>query len=148
MIKLTLKELNDSWPALNAVAESLTAGKMKYRFAKVVNAARHEVDHLGKSLAQIADKHGAKMIGDTRFEFDPKKQEAGLIAFNNEAAALMRGETVQLDFDPKFFTFDELTKAENSEKPISAALLSQLLWLISDPEASEIEPPKAMAAAA
>lgn len=148
MIEISLKELNESWPSLNAVAESLTAGKMKYRFAKVVKVARAEIDDLGKSLAAIAKKHGAKIIGDNRFEFDPKKQEAELIAFNNEASALMRSETIRLDFDPKYFTFDELIKAEDSKKPINAADLSNLLWLISDGEPAESEVPKAMAAGA
>ena len=150
MISISLKELNDSWPSLNAVAESLTAGKMKYRFAKVVKAARTEIDDLGKSLAAIAQKHGAKMIGDNSFEFDNKKQEAELIAFNTEASAFMRSEKIKLDFEPKYFTFDELTKAEDGKKPISAADLSNLLWLISDSETAEPEQeaPKAMAAAA
>lgn len=134
MIEISLKELNDSWQALNSVAESLTAGKMKYRFAKVVKAARSEIDQLGESLAAIAQKHGAKMIGDNRFEFEPKKQEAELIAFNKEASTFMRSEKICLPFDAEFFSFDELTKAEDSKKPINAADLSNLLWLISDSE--------------
>lgn len=146
MIEISLKELNDCWPSLNAVAESLTAGKMKYRFAKVVKAVRAEIDDLGRSLAEIASKHGAKMIGDSRFEFDPKRQEAELITFNKEASMFMRSEFIHLDFDSKYFSFDDLTKAEDPKKPINAADLSQLLWLISDGESAE-ETPKAKAAA-
>lgn len=134
MIEISLKELNNSWQSLNSVAESLTAGKMKYRFAKVVKAVRNEIDELGKSLADIAQKHGAKMIGDNRFEFDAQKQEAEAIAFNKEALAFMRSEKISLDFDTKYFGFDELTKAEDNKRPINAADLSNLLWLISEPQ--------------
>lgn len=149
MIEISLKELNESFPALNAVAESLTAGKMKYRFAKVLKAARAEVDQLGKSLAEIAQKHHAEMLGDNRFRFDDKKQQTELAAFNKEASAFMRSERIKFDFDPNYFSFDELTKAEDSKKPINAADLSQLLWLISDSETAEPEAqPKAMAAGA
>ena len=51
MITITLKELNGCFPALTAVAESLTAGKMKYRFANVLKAAKGEIETVGEHLA-------------------------------------------------------------------------------------------------
>lgn len=148
MIKLTLKELNDSFPSLKSAADSLTAGKMKYRFARVLKSATDEVEFLGKSLAEIAEKHGAELIGGNRFQFDTDKQRDELKAFNREADLFMKSETVELWGDPEFFSFDELEKAADPNKPISAAVLADLLWLISDSETAEPEPPKAHAAAA
>lgn len=148
MITITLKELNGCFPALTAVAESLTAGKMKYRFAKVLKAAKGEIETVGEHLAELAKKHGAEMLGGNRFSFDDKKQKAEAIAFNFEADAWMKSEKVKFDFDPKYFTFDELTKAEDPKKPISAAALADLLWLVSDSETEASEPPKTAAATA
>ena len=148
MITITLKQLNDSFESLNKVSESLTAGKMKYRFAKVLKTAKTEVEQLGETLAEIAKKHGASLLGGNRFEFDAEKQRDEAIRFNVEASHLMKSEIVKLDFDPKYFTFDELTKAEDSKKPISAADLANLLWLISDSEIDSETPPKTAAASA
>lgn len=147
-MEITLKELNDSFQSLNQVAESLTAGKMKYRFAKVLKAVKGEVDTLGEQLAAMAKKHGAQLTGGNRFQFDETKQKDDAIKFNLEASAFMKSEKIKLDFDPKYFTFDELTKAEDSKKPISAALLADLLWLVSDSEPEGSEPPKAATATA
>lgn len=146
-MELTLKELNDSFQSLNVVAESLTAGKMKYRFAKVLKAAKGEVETLGESLAAMAKKHGAQMTGGDRFRFDDQKQKDELIQFNTEASEMMKSEKIKLDFDPKYFTFDEITKAEDPKKPINAAVLADLLWLVSDSEITN-EPPKAQTATA
>lgn len=148
MIKLTLKELNDSFASLKSAADSLTAGKMKYRFARVLKSATDEIEFLGKSLAEIAEKHGAELVGGNRFQFDPDKQRDELKAFNKEADAFMKSEVVELWGDPEFFAFDELEKATDPKKPISAAVLADLLWLISDSETAEPEPAKAHAAAA
>jgi len=147
MIELTLKELNDSHQALNQVAECLTAGKMKYRFAKVLKFAKSEIETLGEQLAALAQKHGAQLTGGNRFHFDEAKQKDEAIKFNLEASSFMKSEKIKLDFDPKYFTFDELTKAEDPKKPISAAMLADLLWLVSDSESTD-EPPKAQTAAA
>jgi len=147
MIELTLKELNDSHQALNQVAECLTAGKMKYRFAKVLKFAKSEIETLGEQLAALAQKHGAQLMGGNRFHFDEAKQKDEAIKFNLEASSFMKSEKIKLDFDPKYFTFDELTKAEDPKKPISAAMLADLLWLVSDSESTD-EPPKAQTAAA
>ena len=144
-MELTLKELNDSFQSLNNVAESLTAGKMKYRFAKVLKAAKGEVETLGESLAALAQKHGAQLTGGSRFHFDDQKQKDEAIKFNIEASAFMKSEKIKLDFDPKYFTFDELTKAEDPKKPINAAVLADLLWLVSDSETAD-EPPRTMTA--
>lgn len=147
MIQITLKELNDSFPSLKAAAESLTAGKMKYRFARVLKSATDEVELLGNALADLAKKNGAEMLGGNRFQFDDKQRDE-LKAFNIEADAMLRSELVQLWGDPEFFKFDEVEKAANPKNPINAADLSNLLWLISDGEAVEPEAPKAMAVGA
>ena len=136
MIEITLKELNDSFQSLTTVAESLTAGKMKYRFARLLKAAKNELDVLADGLSKIAEKHGAEMIGNNRFHFDEVKQKESLIAFNFESIAFLKGEKIKLDFDTKYFTFDELSKAEDTKKPINAAVISDLLWLVSDGEES------------
>lgn len=146
-MELTLKELNASFPALKKVAESLTAGKMKYRFAKVLKAAKREIDDLGDHLAELAKKHHAQQIGTGRFKFDEEKQKDDALKFDLEADAFMKSEMVKLDFDTKYFTFDELTKAEDPKNPISAAVLSDLLWLVSDDE-TNAETPKAATATA
>lgn len=146
-MELTLKELNASFPALKKVAESLTAGKMKYRFAKVLKAAKNELDHLGEHLTELAKKHDAQQLGAGRFKFDEEKQKDEAIKFDIEADSFMKSEKIKLDFDPKYFTFDELTKAEDPKNPINAAVLSDLLWLVSDDETAA-ETPKAQTAAA
>lgn len=148
MITISLKELNDSYQSLKTVAESLTAGKMKYRFAKVVKAATDEIEFLGTSLADIAQKHGATLLGGNRFDFDAEKQKEEAIKFNIEASRFMKSEFVKLDFDPKYFTFDDLTKAEDTKKPISAAALADLLWLVTDAEIDAETPPKSASATA
>jgi hypothetical protein len=137
MIKLTLKELNDAYQALNTAAESITAGKMKYRFARLLKSAKDEIELLGKSLAELAERHGAEMIGGNGFKFDPVKQSEQLKAFNHEADAMMKSETVEIWGAPEFFSFDELEKAADPKKPISAATLAELLFLISDKEPAE-----------
>jgi len=146
-MELTLKELNNSFPALKKVAESLTTGKMKYRFAKVLKAAQNELDLLGEHLTELAKKHNAQPQGAGRFKFDEETQKDDAIRFDIEADDFMKKERIKLDFDPKYFTFDELTKAEDPKNPISAALLSNLLWLVSDSETTD-EPPKAATASA
>ncbi|MFN0108515.1 MAG: hypothetical protein ACKVZH_06640 [Blastocatellia bacterium] len=137
MISLTLKQLNDSYQSLNTAADSLTAGKMKYRFARVLKSAKDEVELLGKTLAELAEKHGAEILGGNRFQFDSEKQREELKAFNKEADDMMRTESVELWGDPEFFTFDELEKASDPKKPISAATLADLLFLISDKEPTD-----------
>ena len=159
MILITLKELNDSFHSLKTAAESLTAGKMKYRFARVLKSATDEVELLGKALAELAQKHGAEMLGGNRFQFGNKPREEmsaqekaavdeKLKAFNIEADAMMRSEMVELWGDPEFFKFDDLEKAADPKNPINAADLANLLWLISDGESADPEPPKAASAAA
>lgn len=147
MILISLKKLNDSFASLKAVAERLTAGKMKYRFARVLKSATDEMEMLGNALADLAKKHGAEMLGGNRFQFDDKQRD-DLKAFNIEADAMLRSELVQLWGDLEFFKFDEVEKAADPKNPITAADLSNLLWLISDGEAVEPEAPKAMAAGA
>ncbi len=148
MIQITLKELNDSFQSLNSVGESLTAGKMKYRFARTLKSAKDHVELLGKSLAQIAEKHGAELNGGERFSFDSEKQKEELKAFNREASDFLKTEKVEVWGDPQFFTIDEIEKAVDSKKPISASDISNLLWLISLDEGTEPEPEKARAATA
>lgn len=145
MIKLTLKQLNDSYPALKLAAESITAGKMKYRFARVLNSADAEIELLGKHLAELAVRHGAELVGGNRFDFEGKPVEA-MKAFNREADEWLRSEVVELWGDPQFFTFDEIEQATSKEKPISAATLANLLFLISDTEPED--KPKAASASA
>jgi hypothetical protein len=146
MITINLKELNNAVASLAKVGESLTAGKMKYRFAKVLKASRLEVEMLAEQLAKMAEEHGAKMLGGNGFEFDTTKQKDQAIKFNFAADKFMAQETVELNFDSKFFTFDELSKAEDPKNPISATLLADLLWLISDSETEAEEKPKAQSA--
>ena len=61
---------------------------------------------------------------------------------------MMRSEMVELWGDPEFFKFDDLEKAADPKNPINAADLANLLWLISDGESADPEPPKAASAAA
>lgn len=147
MIKLTLKQLNDSYKSLTEAADCLTAGKMKYRFARVLNSAKGEVELMASQLAQVAQKHGATLIGGDRFEFDSDKQRDDMIAFNKEADSLLKSETVELWGDRQYFKFDEVEKACDPKKPFSAAILADLFWLISDEEI-EAEQPKAATATA
>lgn len=144
MIKLTLSQLNKSYPALKKAAECLTAGKMKYRFARVVSSADSEIEILGKHLADLAKKHDAEMLGGNRFNFS-EKQNAEAIAFNKEADEWLRTQTVELWGNLEFFYFDEVEKACDPKTPLSAATLADLLWLITDNETAE---EKAMAATA
>lgn len=145
MIKLTLHQLNKAYPSLKKAAESLTAGKMKYRFARVVSSADTEIEILGKHLAELAQKHGAEMLGGNRFNFS-EKQNTEAIAFNKEADEWLRTQTTELWGDLEFFYFDDVDKAADPKTPLSAATLSDLLWLITDNEKAE-EPPKTAAAA-
>lgn len=148
MITLTLKQLNDSYQSLKIAAESLAAGKMKYRFARVLKSANDEVELLGKNLADVAEKHGAEMMGGSRFVFDDVKQKDNLKAFNKEADDMLRTTKVELWGNPEYFHFDDVVKAEDSKKPLTSAVLADLLWLVTDKETDDTEPPKTAAASA
>lgn len=146
-MKITLKELNDSYQSLIAVGECVTSGKMKYRLGRVIKSAKDEIEILSKALAEIAEKHGAEMLGGNRFEFDPEAPDYKdkLKAFNKEADEFLRTEVVELWGDSKFFQFSDLEKAEDPKSPVKASHLADLMWLFSDDESQDN---KASAAAA
>ena len=131
-MKITLKELNDSYQSLLTVGESVTGGKMKYRLSRLIKSAKEAVEAMGEALAGIAEKHGAEMLGGNRFQFDQVKQKDAVKAFNKEADEFLKTEIVELWGDTQYFPFSELEKAEDEEKKVSAAVLADLLWLFSD----------------
>lgn len=145
-MKLTLKQLNDSYASLLAAGDCVTGGKLKYRLSRVIKSAKDEIETMAKGLADLAEKHGAEMLGGNRFEFDVKTPDGltRLKAFNKEADEFLKTETVELWGDPKFFPFSELEKAEDPKNPVKASHLADLMWLFSDDE----QPEKAQTATA
>ena len=144
-IEITLKELSESLGSLQNIGASLKAGKMKYRFAKVIKAVKAENELIVKSLGEMAQKHGAKVPNEGQFSFalDPRDEESPAIVqdrdkriadFNREVNLFMRSETVELPFDRKFFTWEEFEKAEPSDakEKSNASDLANILWLVSD----------------
>ena len=130
-MKITLKQLNDSYQSLLTVGESVTGGKMKYRLSRLIKSAKEAVEAMGEALAGIAEKHGAEMLGGNRFKFAEGDQDK-IKAFNKEADDFLKTETVDLWGDTQYFPFSELEKAEDEKKKVSAAVLADLLWLFSD----------------
>jgi len=132
-MKISLKRLNQSMPSLKKAAESIVAGKLKYRFSRLLESATKEMELFGKSLADLAAKHGAEVSAGGAFSFDEDNLD-GLKAFNKEAEEMMTSEEVEIWGDPEFFPFDELEKACAKDKPISADVLANILFLISEPK--------------
>lgn len=130
-MKITLKQLNDSYQSLLTVGESVTGGKMKYRLSRLIKSAKEAVEAMGEALAGIAEKHGAEMLGGSRFKF-AEGDEDKIKAFNKEADDFLKTETVDLWGDTQYFPFSELEKAEDEKKRVSAIVLADLLWLFSD----------------
>lgn len=130
-MKITLKQLNDSYQSLLTVGESVTGGKMKYRLSRLIKSAKEAVEAMGEALAGIAEKHGAEMLGGNRFKF-AEGDENNIKAFNKEADEFLKTEIVELWGDTQYFPFSELEKAEDSDKKVNAVVLADLLWLFSD----------------
>jgi len=144
-MKISLKELNESYQSLLKVGESVTGGNLKYRLSRLIKSAKDAVESMGEALAGIAEKHGAEMLGNNRFKFDENDSDA-IKAFNKEADDFLKSEIVDLWGDQKYFLFSDLEKTEDTKKRTSATDLSNLLWLFTD-DADQIEE-KAKAAAA
>jgi len=145
MITVTLKELSESLGSLQSIGASLRAGKMKYRFAKVIRWAKSENETIVQQLGEFAVEFGAKVPNEGQFSFalDPedeknpakvKDQAERIERFNKRVNTFMKTETVQLPFDRQFFTWEEFEKAEPSDakEKSNAADLANILWLVSD----------------
>lgn len=143
-MKVSLKELNDSYKSLLTVGESVTGGKMKYRLSRLIKSAKEAVEAMGEALAGLAEKHGAEMLGGNHFKFADGDQDR-IKAFNKEADEFLKTEIVELWGDTQYFPFSELEKAEDEKKKVSAAVLADLLWLFSDDTENQKEEKAAVA---
>jgi hypothetical protein len=142
---ITLKELSESMGSLERIGTSLKAGKMKYRFAKVIKWAKAENELVINQLGEHAKDFGAKVPTEGQFSFaldesekdDPvkiKDQAERIENFNRRANTFLKTEKVQPPFDAQYFTWEEFEKAEPSDtkEKSNASDLANLLWLVSD----------------
>jgi len=103
------------------------------------------VEDLNASLAEIAGRHGAEVLGEDQFSFavvpDGKERELAVKGFNKEASLFMKSETVQFRTDKAKFLLSEVTKCEDAKNPTNAEDLAALEWLFTFdvPEAQQEE---------
>lgn len=145
MIEITLKELNQSYQSLLAVSRSMTGAPLKFRLLPVVRNAKQAVEDLNASLAEIAGRHGAEVLGEGQFSFavvpDGKERELAVKGFNKEASLFMKSEVLAFRTDKAKFLLSEVTKCEDPKNPTNAEDLAALEWLFTFdvPEAKQEE---------
>jgi len=135
MIEITLKELNQSYQSLLAVSRSMTGAPLKFRLLPVVRNAKQAVEDLNASLAEIAGRHGAEVLGEGQFSFavvpDGKERELAVKSFNKEASLFMKSEVLAFRTDKAKFLLSEVTKCEDPKNPTNAEDLAALDWLFT-----------------
>lgn len=145
MIEITLKELNQSYQSLLAVSRSMTGAPLKFRLLPVVRNAKQAIEDLNASLAEIAGRHGAEVLGEGQFSFavvpDGKERELAAKGFNKEASLFMKSEVLVFRTDKAKFLLSEVTKCEDPKNPTNAEDLAALEWLFTYdlPEAKQEE---------
>lgn len=145
MIEITLKELNQSYQSLLAVSRSMTGAPLKFRLLPVVRNAKQAIEDLNASLAEIAGRHGAEVLGEGQFSFavvpDGKERELAAKGFNKEASLFMKSEMLVFRTDKAKFLLSEVTKCEDPKNPTNAEDLAALDWLFTFdvPEAKQEE---------
>lgn len=145
MIEITLKELNQSYQSLLAVSRSMTGAPLKFRLLPVVRNAKQAIEDLNASLAEIAGRHGAEVLGEGQFSFavvpDGKERELAAKGFNKEASLFMKSEVLVFRTDKAKFLLSEVTKCEDPKNPTNAEDLAALDWLFTFdvPEAKQEE---------
>lgn len=135
MIEITLKELNQSYQSLLAVSRSMTGAPLKFRLLPVVRNAKQAIEDLNASLAEIAGRHGAEVLGEGQFSFavvpDGKERELAAKGFNKEASLFMKSEMLVFRTDKAKFLLSEVTKCEDPKNPTNAEDLAALEWLFT-----------------
>lgn len=135
MIEITLKELNQSYQSLLAVSRSMTGAPLKFRLLPVVRNAKQAIEDLNASLAEIAGRHGAEVLGEGQFSFavvpDGKERELAAKGFNKEASLFMKSEVLVFRTDKAKFLLSEVTKCEDPKNPTNAEDLAALEWLFT-----------------
>ena len=144
MIEITLKELNDSYQSLLSVSRSITGAPLKFRLIPVVRNAKQGIEDLKESIAEIAGRHGAEVLGEGNFNFQnlpEDEREKAARAFNKEASRFLRSETFIFRTDKTKYLLSDVTKCESSSNPTNAEELANLDWLFTFdvPEAKEEE---------
>ena len=152
MIEITLKELNQSYQSLLAVSRSMTGAPLKFRLLPVVRNAKQAIEDLNASLAEIAGRHGAEVLGEGQFSFavvpDGKERELAAKGFNKEASLFMKSEMLVFRTDKAKFLLSEVTKCEDPKNPTNAEDLAALEWLFTFDMAEARQEEKAAGASA
>lgn len=122
-MRLTLWQLNESYQALVKFAQTelpKDKHKLAYKLSRVMKSAKIEIDALGESLQELAQKCGVKLGAPDN---DPEK----LGDYNDRAKAFMKDTYCDLWGEP--IKFDDLTDIS-----ITAFDLALLDWLIVEEE--------------
>jgi hypothetical protein len=130
MIKITFKQLVESYPNLKKVAELNYLPETRYRMAKALMHVEQEKAHYDAQYKALAEKYDAQWVTATTFSI--KKER--LADFNNEVEQL-RAIEISLPI--------ERLKQSNVQDQIeSPADIVALLWLVHFPDLdSEAEKP-------
>lgn len=129
-MKITLKQLSQSFGALQELARVQFPAKVAYRLSRVVTSAQAELETLQKAHLELIKKHGAVEV-DGKFEV-PKDSLAAFIPEYEELLTeevTIWGDAISIDL--------------LGDAPIAPAVLAPLGWLIVD----SAEPEKAKGAA-
>lgn len=135
MIKITLKELNESYASLLAVSRCITGAPLKFRLLPVVRYAKQAVEDLNVAVSEMAGRHGAQVLGEGRFNFeniaDEKERGKAIVTFEREWARFMKDETAIFRTDKTKYLLSDVTKCESKDSPTNAADLAVLDWLFT-----------------
>jgi len=128
-LKITLKQLSQSFGALQELAQVQFPAKVSYRLSRVVTSAQAELETLQKAHLELIKKHGA-VETDGKFEVPKDRLEAFIPEYDGllSEEVTIWGDAIGIDL---------LGDAE-----IAPVVLAPLSWLIVD----TAEPEKVRAA--
>src|SRR3970040_232343 len=98
-MKISFKQLNDSFSALQVLAEQkLPAGKIGYKLSKIVKLCNEEMESLRKELGSLLDEYGAMdlIIDDQPTGQKIIKDADRRKAFNDAADEFLKGLEVSI----------------------------------------------------
>jgi hypothetical protein len=123
-IEVTLGELNDSVPALNAIIGMELPARLAFLFARVVQLINDELKTYNETLESLREKHLVPRDQWQEPNMPEWKTEKGATEFRTEADDL-NGTVVSLPFQ-------KLGISQLDGQNVQPVHLANLLWLIDE----------------
>lgn len=131
-MKITLKQLNNGFQPLQAIAANELPAKLAYKLGRIVAACNSEMESYRKAITALIKKYGE---GDEIKGYKVEPETEAMVDFQREVEDLLNLEVE--------FWGDPIALAEiEPHAKLKASDLAWLDWLITDGEGESEKPKK------